>query len=177
MHCSSSQPIISHAITQSSHNVCGFLISLCEAMCEWWCNGSRCLEGTLEIFVPKQCDMWGLSSDCRTFFSSASLKQECIPVGCVPATHWPYAGVCFQEGGVPGPGEYLVWGVPGPGGCLVQGVPGPGGCLLLGRGVVSQHALRQTPPCEQNDRQVQKYYLGNKCKCLKQVFVQSVCMY
>ena len=29
-----------------------------------------------------------------------------------------------------------------------------------GGGVVSQHAPRQTPPCEQNDKQVQKYYLG-----------------
>ena len=34
------------------------------------------------------------------------------------------------------------------------GVSAPGG-------VVSQHALRQTPPCEQNDKQVQKYYLGH----------------
>ena len=41
-----------------------------------------------------------------------------------------------------------------------------GGCLLrvgvCSWGVVSQHALRQTPPPrEQNDRQVQKYYLGH----------------
>ena len=40
----------------------------------------------------------------------------------VPAAHWPYAGV---GGEVPGPGG---------GGCMVPGV------------VVSQHALRQTPP-------------------------------
>ena len=39
-------------------------------------------------------------------------------------------GVCLVCGIVPGPGA----------GCLVQGVPGPGG------GVVSKHALRQTPP-------------------------------
>ena len=61
--------------------------------------------------------------------------------------------------GVSGPG-----GVSAPGGVLSQGGSGPGGggCLLLGGGwVVSQHALRQTPPCEQNDRQVQKYYLGH----------------
>ena len=25
--------------------------------------------------------------------------QECIPVGCVPAAHWPYAKVCFPGGG------------------------------------------------------------------------------
>ena len=36
------------------------------------------------------------------------------------------------------------------GGGLLQGVPGPGGLLRGGEGVVSQHALRQTPPCEQN---------------------------
>ena len=23
-------------------------------------------------------------------------EQECIPVGCVPAAYWPYAGVCFS---------------------------------------------------------------------------------
>ena len=48
------------------------------------------------------------------------------------------------------PGE---WGVPGPGGS------GPGGCLVGGGGggawsegwVVSAHALRQNPPCEQTD--------------------------
>ena len=38
-------------------------------------------------------------------------KQECIPVGCVPAARRPYSGVCFP-GGV----------------CLVRG----GVCLVLG---------------------------------------------
>ena len=42
-------------------------------------------------------------------------QQECISVRCVPAAHWPYAGVCS-------------WGICSRG------------------GVVSQHALRQTPP-------------------------------
>ena len=27
-------------------------------------------------------------------------EQECIPVGCVPAPHWPYAGVCSRGMGV-----------------------------------------------------------------------------
>ena len=57
------------------------------------------------------------------------------------------------------------------GGCLLQGclllegsASGPGGCLSLvrggclplvrGGGCVSQHALGQTPHCEQNGRQV-----------------------
>ena len=55
-------------------------------------------------------------------------------------------GVYLVLGGVWSRGTCLV-----PGGCLLQGVcvPAPGG-----GGVVSQHALRQTPPCEQNDRQV-----------------------
>ena len=134
-------------------------------------------------------------------------KQECIPVGCVPAAHWPYAGVCFP-GGMSGPrgvsasgGCLLLGGMSAPRGCLVsevsapKGVSAPGGCLLpggvwpMGGGwllqvvcsqgvsdpwgcllqggvcsgdVVSQHALRQTPlPREQNDKQVQKYYLGH----------------
>ena len=48
----------------------------------------------------------------------------------------------------------MVWGcvygpggVHGPGGCMVPGgVHGPGEGVHVPRGVVSQHALRQTPP-------------------------------
>ena len=68
-------------------------------------------------------------------------------------------GVC-SRGGLSAPGECLLWGV------SALGVSAPGVSALRGRrcllwGVVSQHALRQTPPCEQNDKQVQKYYLGH----------------
>ena len=68
-------------------------------------------------------------------------KQECIPVGCVPSAT---VAVCR--------------GVPAPGGCLpapgAGRVPGPGGDVCS-RGVVSQHALRQTPPVNRmTDRQV-----------------------
>ena len=42
-------------------------------------------------------------TECKLFS-----KQECIPVGCVPAARRPYAGVCFPgEGG----GCLLRWGV------------------------------------------------------------------
>ena len=47
----------------------------------------------------------------------------------------PGLGAVCSQGGC------LVWG------SLLWGVPGPGGCLLPG-GLVSQHALRQTPPGE-----------------------------
>ena len=74
--------------------------------------------------------------------SNPKLKQECIPVGCVPADRWLYSGVCSPGGGVPGPGGGCTWS--GEGGCtwsgggvyLVRwggctwsqgGVPGPGG--------------------------------------------------
>ena len=65
-------------------------------------------------------------------------KQECIPVGCVPAAHWPYAGVCFWRGGSPwgrgclfprgyvsAPVGICSWGV-----VCSQEVSAPGGCLL-----------------------------------------------
>ena len=46
-------------------------------------------------------------------------KQECIPVGCVPAARRLYSGLCF-------PGGVSAWSrgcLPGPGGvCLVQGI-------------------------------------------------------
>ena len=70
-------------------------------------------------------------------------KQECIPVGCVPVPHWPYAGVCFlggvcSQGGVSAPGGSGLGGASGPGGVcsgggylvcgdLVWGVSAPGG--------------------------------------------------
>ena len=57
-------------------------------------------------------------------------KQECIPVGCVPAARRPYAGVCF-----PGGGGCLVRGVSAAGGGVCSGGSAPGGCLVSGRGV------------------------------------------
>ena len=61
-----------------------------------------------------------------------------------------------------------------PGGCLLPGVSalgwegvsapgGEGGLLTGGRGYPSMHWGR--PPCEQNDRQVQKYYLAPNFVC------------
>ena len=52
--------------------------------------------------------------------------QECIPVGCVPAARWQYAGVCFRGGEVGGV-------------CL--GGSALGGCLLPGAGVCSQGGM------------------------------------
>ena len=75
--------------------------------------------------------------------TNLSKRQECIPVGCVPAARRPYAGVCFQEGG-----------------CLLRegvcsgGVSAPGGwgvCLLPG-GIPA--CTEAEPPREQNDKQV-----------------------
>ena len=81
-------------------------------------------------------------------------KQDYIPVGCVPPTHWPYlpacsASGCTWSGGVPGPsGVYLVQGV-----YLVPGVlPGPGGCtwswgvyLVTGRCLLQVWGVSGTP--------------------------------
>ena len=55
--------------------------------------------------------------------SESFYKQECIPVGCVPAAHWPYARVCFPGGSV------CSGGVSAPGGSALRGgVSAPGGC-------------------------------------------------
>ena len=50
------------------------------------------------------------------------------------------------------PSLHCIEGVPAPGRCLLPGVCSRGGCAWSPwEGVVSQHALRQTPPpCEQN---------------------------
>ena len=68
-------------------------------------------------------------------FGKTMVQQECIPVGCVPAARWPYAGVCSWGGSVPR-GCLLLGGVSALGGLLLGGVCS-GGCLLWG-GVWSQ---------------------------------------
>ena len=78
---------------------------------------------------------------------SLTVCRSLLPVGClvlrgVSARGGVWSLGCLLLGGV------WSWGVSAPkGGCLLLG--GGGGLL---RGVVSQHALRQTPPCEQNHR-------------------------
>ena len=47
-------------------------------------------------------------------------RQECIPVGWVPAARWPYAGVC------------LLGGMSALGGCLLPGGVCSGGASALG---------------------------------------------
>ena len=65
-------------------------------------------------------------SQCKTRLHSSMMRTaRLLPVS--PSMHYSGGGVCSL--GVSGPGG--VWSQ---GGCLVQG------------GVVSQHALRQTPP-------------------------------
>ena len=59
------------------------------------------------------------------------LTQECIPVGCVPAAHWPYAAVYFRGGGLL---SALGGGVSVPRGCLLPGGVCSRGCLLWGGG-------------------------------------------
>ena len=83
------------------------------------------------------------SSQYSQTFLEGKWKQECIPVGCVRAAHWPYAGVCFWGGcllrGCVCSRGCLLWGGSAPGVsalggvcsgkvCLLSG----GGCLLLG---------------------------------------------
>ena len=106
---------------------------------------------------------------CGTRLHS-SRKRTARALTVSPSMLCVRGGVCLVPGGawyqgdVPGPGGYIV-----PGGCMVLGgVPGPEGCLVPGGGVVvvSQHALRHNPPPrEQNDKQVQKYYLAPNFVC------------
>ena len=76
-------------------------------------------------------------------------------------------------GGVLVRGLYLLWGgVPAPGGCTWPrgctwsqgGVPGPRAPGPGGLGCTCLGGVRY-PPCEQNDKQVQKYYLAPNFVC------------
>ena len=72
------------------------------------------------------------------------------PGGCL------FPGGVYSSGGVSAPGVSAP-GVSAPGGCLLGEVSAPRGCLLWAGGVCSGGGI----PCEQNERQVQKYYLGH----------------
>ena len=76
-------------------------------------------------------------------------QQECIPVGCVPAAHRPYAGVCF-------PGGFLLWGVSALGGVCSEGCLLPEGSAPGGEGGDGIPACTEAdPPVNRmNDRQV-----------------------
>ena len=63
-------------------------------------------------------------------FTDFCSQQECIPVGCVPAAHRPYAGVCFLGGFCSG--GCLLWGVSALGGVCSQGVSALGGICSEG---------------------------------------------
>ena len=70
------------------------------------------------------------------------MKQECIPVGCVPAGHWPNprGGACFLGCVLPGGWCVLRGGVCFPGGCASGGVPASRGWYP------SMHWGRPPPP-------------------------------
>ena len=128
-------------------------------------------------------NIWAIYCACDLSLSRyyTHRTQECIPVGCVPAAHWPYAavlflaggGVCLVRGGVllgpgggdlAGPGGVLL----GPGGfSLVPGgvLLGPGGGCLVGGGWVGIPACTEAdtlpPPVDRIlDTRLWKYYLG-----------------
>ena len=89
------------------------------------------------------------SQGVASYLGGASFPGGCFLLRQVPPC---WGGASFRVGVPPS------WGVlPSRGWCCFL----PGGCLLSGEMPPSQHALRQSPPCEQNDRQVQKYYLGH----------------
>ena len=73
-------------------------------------------------------------------------------------------GVCSWGGLLPGEGVSAL----GEGGCLLGGV-----CLLQGGGIPACTAV--DTPCEQNDKQVQKYYLGHNFVAAGNKLVSDLC--
>ena len=97
-------------------------------------------------------------------------QQKCIPVGCVPPACCPYLPACTAHGGCTHPGGMYLPGVYLPGGVPAWGVYLPRGCVpARGGGVPAQGVYlpggTSPTPCEQNDRQVQKYYLAPNFVC------------
>ena len=95
-----------------------------------------------------------------SLFVKLSLKQDCIPVGCVPPACWPYLPACSAlggvcSGGVPALGDVPgLGGVPAPGGCTWSGgVSSPGGVCSWGVYLILG-GCQVLPPREQNHRQL-----------------------
>ena len=93
-----------------------------------------------------------ISWDLLPFWMTTSCfllwKQECIPVGCVPAAHRPYAGVCF-------------WGCVVPGGVCSggwsRGMSAPGGVWSGGGG-------GGIPACTEADPLLWTEWMTDRCK-------------
>ena len=100
-------------------------------------------------------------------------EQDCIPVGCVPPACWPSPRMHCSGGG--GAGGVCSWGCLLPGGeCLLPGeVSAPGGVSAPRGRLLSQHALRQTPPVDRQTRvktPSQTFFAGgNKWQTSKQI--------
>ena len=71
------------------------------------------------------------------------MKQDCIPVGCVPPAYCPYLPACTAQG-VSAPRECLLQG------CLFWGMSAPGEEYLLqgvcGGGIPACTAQHRAPP-------------------------------
>ena len=94
-----------------------------------------------------------LSGPFSGFEQPPNTTQDCIPVGCIPPACWLYLLACTAWGRV----------------CLLLGESGSGGVSAPGGwGVVSQHALRQTPSwtdtCENITLPQTSFAGGNKTR-------------
>ena len=103
-----------------------------------------------------------ISAICSiTNFCKKRTKQECIPVGCVPPADWP-SGVSLL-GGMPPCWGGVMWPISSCIWCYQYAASTPTECQHLCSSLYSVtqvHAGIPTPPPEQNDKQVQKYYLA-----------------
>ena len=105
--------------------------------------------------MPESASRGGVCSGGVYLLRGVSAPWECLLLGgcLLQGGVCSWGCICSRGSaprGVSAPGGCLLWGVYSHGGvcsrgCLLLGVSAPGGCLLLG-GVVSQHALRKTPP-------------------------------
>ena len=109
---------------------------------------------------PKKKKTKNIICDKSLFKWNNMSEQECIPVGGVPAAHWPYAGVCFRGG--------CLLGVSAPGGCLLLGGPLGVECLLrevcLLSGGVSALRGCGIPACTEADTPLPVNRMTNRCK-------------
>ena len=146
-----------------------------------------CVYVGLFNIIVKQCGSKGLFTRNTRLQSSRMRTARVLTVShsmlCTGGCTWSRGGLTWSRRGCTRSwgGVYLVPGdVPGTRGCtwswgvylVLGGVPGPGGCVPGPGSVPGSRGVylvpggcRVLPPCEQNDKLVQKYYLVQNFVC------------
>ena len=110
--------------------------------CVWWRRHVP-MRGEWSISTS---NIFLLRTITQTINSNIIIKQDCIPVGCIPSACWPYLPACTAQGGVCLLRGGLLLGGLLQGGLLLGGVYFPGGVCFQRVWYPSMHWGRPPHP-------------------------------